>query len=68
MKKINKLIKFILKMINNNKKLEKFKNKINYIKKFKVKILNYKNKTIHWFYKFNLFSKNTNNYLYKLKI
>ena len=55
-------------MINNNKKLEKFKNKINYIKKFKVKILNYKNKTIHWFYKFNLFIKNTNNYLYKLKI
>ena len=47
MKKINKLIKFILKMINNNKKLEKFQNKINYIKKLKVKILNYKNKTIH---------------------
>ena len=38
MKTINKLIKSILMMINNTKKLLKYKNKINYINKFKMKI------------------------------
>ena len=32
---------------------------MNYINRFKMKILNYKNKIIHLLCKFNLFSKNT---------
>ena len=38
MKTINKLIKSILMMINNTKKLLKYTNKINYINKYKMKI------------------------------